>query len=29
MAYDNLARVVDLKGRMRAVFVDPVRAVRK
>ena len=27
--YDNLARVVDLKGRMRAVFVDPARPVRK
>jgi lipopolysaccharide export system protein LptC len=27
--YDNLARVVDLKGRITAVFVDPARPVRK
>ena len=26
MEYDNLARVVDLKGRMRAVFAAPARA---
>ena len=25
MEYDNLARVVDLKGRMRAVFTPPGR----
>lgn len=29
MEYDNLARVVDLKGRMRAVFVDNPRRPRK
>lgn len=26
--YDNLARIVDLKGRMRGVFVDPPRGAR-
>ena len=26
--YDNLARVVDLKGRMRATFLPPARAPR-
>jgi lipopolysaccharide export system protein LptC len=25
MEYDNLARVVELKGRQRAVFMPPVR----
>ena len=25
MDYDNLARVIDLKGRMRGVFVPPSR----
>ncbi|HEX7442059.1 MAG TPA: LPS export ABC transporter periplasmic protein LptC [Caldimonas sp.] len=29
MEYDNLARVVDLKGRMRAVFAVPARRSRK
>jgi lipopolysaccharide export system protein LptC len=29
MEYDNLAQVVDLKGRMRAVFAPPVRGGAK
>lgn len=29
MEYDNLARVVDLKGRMRAVFANPALTPRK
>jgi lipopolysaccharide export system protein LptC len=29
MEYDNVARVVELKGRMRAVFVPPARPVAK
>jgi lipopolysaccharide export system protein LptC len=29
LAYDNLARVVDLKGRVQGVFVDPARGGRR